>query len=152
MILSGLAVAGKVLLNINFWFFYTYVMKADSGFNFWRESHKNGTRCIVCCSSTLSFKIMRFFYSYFFGFDNFKAEFENAKPFQLGVILFTLLNFLLSYSFILAVDISSLLKFDTFKWGTQLYICFIETLVLCIFGALMTIFEFFRLNKLIMIE
>ena len=57
-----------------------------------------------------------------------------------------------SYAPILFADASSLIKFDQFKWGTQLYICLIETAVLTIYILILTIIEFFRLNKLIVIE
>lgn len=64
-------------------------------------------------------------------------------------IVFSCANWIFSYIPILFIDISSLCNFNKFKWGTQLYICMIETAVLCIVMIVLTILEFLKLNKLI---
>ena len=81
LILACVAFGGKLVLNLFSWFFYTFILKNDSGFNYWRSSHPHGSRCIACCGCSLSFKFFRFFYNYFFGFDSFKANFDNPKIF-----------------------------------------------------------------------
>ena len=58
-----------------------------------------------------------------------------------------------SYAPILFADISSLVfNYKIFKWGTQLYICMLETGGITTYIFILTIIEFFRLNKLIRVE
>lgn len=51
----------------------------DEGFKYWSKTYSKTSKCIYCFSFCSSFKILRLFYSRFYGFEHFCANFEDPR-------------------------------------------------------------------------
>lgn len=71
---SGFAFVTYIILNIAFALAFEYkIARKDAEYMEWRNHYGKTSKTIIILSAIFSFKILRLHYSYFFGFDCFKA-------------------------------------------------------------------------------
>jgi len=90
--------------------------------------------------------MLRLYYSNLFGFECFRAEYTSPGKFQKYIIIFSIVHILSSNCPILAVDVVGMIYL---KWGTQLYITMIETLILALLMVIMGSVELSKLKDYI---
>lgn len=122
-------------------FSYLYIkrIKEDMAFLNWTKQYRLTSKIIHGISTGISFKAMRFFYSRFFGLDNFWAAFDEAETFHRPMNFVSIFNMVTTSVPIILVDIVAL---PFHLWGTQLYIVMIESVVICSVLLIMTVIEF----------
>lgn len=81
--LAASAFLAKILLNFTFWLFYVCLIRRDRDLEAWTRYDKNkaSSRCIACFGCSLSFKMFRCFFTYFYGHTTFRADFAKPKRF-----------------------------------------------------------------------
>jgi hypothetical protein len=97
-------------------------------------------------TATCHMKFTKMFYSHFYSFDLFKAQFSNDEVFIKTMNRFALASFLLVDVLMIAVGFIGL---ATIKWNSQVYIECIEVIVLSVISAVLTGVERYQLNKIL---
>lgn len=113
--------------------------KRDSGFKHWSSQFKISKIFIQIIATIFSFKFAKMYYSRFFGFSHFNAQFDNIDKFHTPQDCMTFFNIIFTLFPIIFVDI---IGFITLSWGNQLYITIIESLLLGLFIMILSIIEF----------
>lgn len=87
----------------------------------------------------VNFKFSKMFYSGFYGLDSTEARFGRPEKFFYLLRLSSYFSFVFCYGFIFIADIVILINV---KWGFQLVILAIETMILQVIVVVLTIIEF----------
>jgi hypothetical protein len=138
MCVTGWVMFFMVTSNFIFACIFCRITRQDNAFMNWREYFKKSKCLIQFIGVVLNWKFQRLFYSRFFGFDHFSANFSNLKRFLNWMMCFAILNIVFCILPLIIIDILGLLILG---WGSQLYITIIETLVLSIIMLLATLIE-----------
>lgn len=93
----------------------------------------------VCCS----FQFNKLYYSQFYSLGSFKGCWTDVKFYRKKLMWFSIMSFLLIDLLLICIAVTGLLHQE---WGTQLYITFIETLVLSVAGIDLGVWELYRIR------
>lgn len=134
------------------WLFYKRITLIDAKYRQWLEGesngHKNktGSMVMIIFGTVLNWRYYKLLYSHFWGYKLKASSFSNPEEFKKLNKYFLLANIVLVYVPLIAIDIYGLIDLD---WGTQLYICMIETLILSLCGIGLGIYELLKMSGFI---
>jgi len=104
-----------ILTNIFWVIYFRKEISKDPAFQDYKKRNKKTAKVILILSALFSFKISRFYYNRFFGFDYFSATFESKDRYRLPLAIFSAVNFGIIYLPILILDIACLFYLS---WGS----------------------------------
>lgn len=105
----------QIILNIVTFIKFKDNAKKDADFVVWSRTFRKTTRVVTILSLLLNFKFLKFFYTGFFGLDNFMAVFTKPRTtISRPVKIITYVSWVFIYIPIFASDI---IVFATTRWG-----------------------------------
>lgn len=113
---AALAIAALMIyvaLNVAYAMYFSLIVaKHDPEFKRWMTRYSKTYNAILALSGIFSFKLLKMYYSFFFGNDAHKANFSNKAHIQKSMIAFTVVHMFLVNGLVLIFDISGLLKYQ----------------------------------------
>lgn len=124
-----------------------YKVAKDAKFFKYREGHG----FIFCLISTLTclvtFKFNKMFYSHFYSFGMFKATWTNEKQYRKALTWFTMVHMIVIDLVLIVIGIAGLSGIGILQ--NQLWITFVETVVLSIIDIILSAYELYKLKEIL---
>lgn len=120
-----------------------YLELADPKFELWYKRHKGIYWSTVACSILFFWKVNKILYSRFYNYGLFTAYWTKAKEYRNLINWYGLVTMIVVDLFLICIGITGLLHIP---WN-QLFITFIETVVLSIVNIILGSIELYRLQE-----
>jgi hypothetical protein len=121
-------------------------LPADHDFNAYKKKHNCFTVFITVMTIGCSFQFNKLYYSQFYSQGSFKACWTDVKYYYKKLTWFSIMSFLLIDLLLICIAVTGLLHRENFD---QLYITFIETLVLSVVGFMCGVWELHSLREML---
>jgi hypothetical protein len=117
-------------------YFKKKIGDVDAVYAKWQTRPENTVtkRVLLICGSTVSWKFYKLLYSHFWGYNIKQAAFKEPTVLRTAQKWFLIYNCIGTYLIVLCVNLFGLFDMD---WGTQLYISFIENIIISLVMALL---------------
>ena len=140
LVASSIGLVFLVLTNMVFVCYYRQeIVQKDMVFQKWIHFFPKTQTWLPLLTLLVNFKCAKMLYSGFFGLESTQAKFGRMKNFFFILRLSSYFSFVFVYGPIFVADF---LIFAEVKWGYQLFVLAIETMVIQIFIIIMTVIEF----------
>ena len=137
---SGLGLVSLIVDNIIFVVWYKQdILAKDHTYNKWLNFFPKTKTWFPIFCLLLNFKCGKMLYSGFFGLESTMARFDNHYSYYRILRFTSFFSFVFVYIPIIMADI---LILTTSKWGFQIYILAIETMILAIVITILTLIEY----------
>jgi len=110
-------------------YFQRRIRHEDDTFSSWLSLYPHSTNFVLGLSMIISFKCVRLLYSRLFGLQKFTAAYSSTSTLHRPILIASVASLV---TFSLPVLVFDMIGLIYLKWGTQIYIELIESMLLCL--------------------
>jgi len=116
----------------------------DANFNLFKRQHRCTVYSIFIMTTTLNYKVNKFFYSFFYDLKMFQARFTNTKYYRKMLTTYHIVSVICIDLALICIDITCLSMIEN---NNQLWVTVIETLILSLLSIILGSVELYMLKR-----